>query len=230
MNIFLNNDIANKYDAYYQTPFGKQIDEIEKRIISQLIKNIPRKNMLELGCGTGHWTEFFINQGFEVTATDISEAMLQLAEAKNLRAKFSLADSENLPFETNSYDCVSSITMLEFVDNQDEVFEEIKRVLKPNGWLVLGCLNENSILAQNKENDETFRDAKFLTKEKLSKHLTIFGTPTFDYGIYLAPSFEILDNTQEKDKAEPVFMAVVVQKKNHDCKHRNKLLPFKLFH
>ena len=82
MNVFNNPEIAGKYDNYYQTDFGKKVDEIEKNLVLSLISDIPRGVMLEVGCGTGHWTRFFIDQGFKLTGIDISESMLQIVKKK----------------------------------------------------------------------------------------------------------------------------------------------------
>lgn len=212
MNVFNIIEVANTYDSYYSTSFGKQIDKIEKEIITSLIEKVPRKPLLELGCGTGHWTKYFVDQGFEVTGIDNSEAMLTKAREKKLNANFLTADSEKLPFENSSFDVIASITMIEFVENQDEVFNEIYRVLKPKGWLIMGCLNKKSILAKNKDQSETFKNAKFLTAATLFHYLEQFGTPKQSFCVYLDKHNTILDSETEKGEVEPVFMAGVVQK------------------
>ncbi len=212
MSVFKKEDIANEYDAYYQTEMGRQVDEIERRLLREMMTDIPRGAMLELGCGTGHWTEFFIDEGFRLTALDNSEVMLRLAEHKHIPAKFQWADAEYLPVEDESFPVVSSITMLEFVDDQEKVLDEMYRVLQPGGWLILGCLNAESMLGLTKEQSETFRDAKFLTPESLQHKLKRFGTSQLGFGVYFSSDFELLDDTANKETAAPAFMAAVVQK------------------
>ena len=213
MNPFINSKIANSYDAYYNTDFGKKVDQIEKDIIKALMPGITPEPILELGCGTGHWTEFFLKEGFDVTALDISEAMLVLAKAKGLNANLILGDTEKLPFSDESFSVVASITMLEFVQNQDVVLSEIYRVLKPGGYLILGCINASSILGINKESDEVFKNAKLLTYSELTQKLQLFGKAKFGFGVYLTSDFRIVDNEQEANSVEPVFMAAIVQKR-----------------
>ena len=212
MNVFIDPGTANNYDAYYQTELGKKVDEIEKRIISNLIKDVPRNHMLELGCGTGHWSAFFLKEGFRLTGIDVSEAMLKIAKKKDIKADFLNANSQKIPYNDGSFEVVSSITMLEFVQDQDKVLNEIYRVLKPGGWLILGCLNANSILAERKEQEETYKYAHFMTPEKLIEKLKIFGTSKLDFGIYLNPDLKLLDNTTDLNVVEPVFIAALVQK------------------
>lgn len=212
MNVFSQPDVANNYDAYYLTGSGKKIDKIEKAIVSKLIKHIPRSHMLELGCGTGHWSEYFIKQGFSLTGIDISEPMLKLAEQKNLNAEFLKADSHKIPFTNQSFSVISSITMLEFVEDRERVLQEIYRVLKIGGWLILGCLNAHSVLAQTKDQDETFKNADFLTPEKLLNKLQTFGKPKLSSGVYMSANFELLDHIPGNKQVQPVFMAAIVQK------------------
>ncbi len=211
-NVFANSETANSYDAYYQTEFGKKVDEIERQIVGSLIQDVPRTRMLELGCGTGHWSAYFIDQGFGLTGIEISEAMLKLALQKELNADFIQADSQDIPFGDESFAVVSSITMLEFVDNQDSVFQEIYRVLKPGGWLILGCLNARSVLGENKDQDETFKNAQFLTAEELTNKLQRFGEPILKSGVFLITDFILLDELPDPGNVHPVFIAAIVQK------------------
>lgn len=212
MNVFFNAEIADEYDAYYNTEVGQKVNEIEEKLIAGALQKIPKGKMLELGCGTGHWTKFFVENGFELTATDISDAMLKHAQQKQLNAKILKADSENLPFEDESFDMVSSITMMEFVSDQDKVLSEIYRVLKPNGYVLLGGLNANSELAKNAVNDPVFQNANFFTHEKLVEKLMKLGVPEVDSGVHFSPNFQLTDATAEKENYEPAFMLALVQK------------------
>ncbi|WP_163322366.1 class I SAM-dependent methyltransferase [Draconibacterium mangrovi] len=212
MNVFKNEEIAVAYDDYYQTQAGKEIDAIEKKLLVEALQKVPKGKMLELGCGTGHWTELFVNMDFDVIATDISDAMLCQAIEKNLDAEVLNADAGDLPFKNESFDVVASVTMMEFVTSKDVVLNEIYRVLKPGGYLLLGCLNGNSQLAKNAENDPVFKNAAFYTPESLLKALTKFGAPELTYGVRFAPDFRVMDQTAEKDNHEPAFIVALVQK------------------
>ena len=213
MNVFLKPEIANSYDDYYQSDFGKKVDRIEQDIIDYLIKEIPRSEMLELGCGTGHWSDYFSKKGFNVTGIDISDAMLNVAKNKKINVKFKIADSQNIPFNDESFQIISSITMLEFVDNPDKVIKEIYRVLKKGGWLILGCLNENSIIGKNKRDNETFKNANFLTISNLKSKLENFEILLLKSGVYLKSDYSIIDDKKDNDYTEPVFIGIIAQKK-----------------
>ena len=212
MNVFLKKDVADNYDSYYQTEFGGKVDAIEKEIISELLKEIPKEKMLELGCGTGHWTEVFIDQGSKVTGIDISEAMLSIARCKNLDADLRMANSESLPFEGESFDSIASITMLEFVESQDKAIQEMFRVLKPNGHLIMGFLNADSQIGINKDKDETFKNANLLKVSEIESKFKQFNILHMKQGVYLNEDFVILDNSNKINNTPPVFIGALFQK------------------
>lgn len=212
MNVFIKPEIANTYDNYYETEAGKLVDEIEERLIRETLEQIPTGKMLELGCGTGHWTKLFVERGFDVIATDISDAMLKHALIKDIDAEILKADSENLLFKDESFDAVASVTMMEFVNNKNKVLDEVNRVLKPGGWFLLGCLNANSVLGKNAINDPVFKDANFFTPESLNEKLSRFGEVKITSGVHLAPDFQLADGSDDEANHEAAFMVALVQK------------------
>lgn len=213
-NIFTDKKVAEEYDNYYKSETGKTIDNIEKNLLAGHLENIPYRGLLELGCGTGHWTSFFCQKGFNVTAVDASENMLEIAEKKKNsgNCKFRRADATRLPFHDNSFSVVASVAMIEFIDDVHKVMEEIERVLKPGGALLLGCLNQNSELGKARANDPVFKHARFFTPEQIQNFLTRFGEPELSYGVYFSPDFELMDGTPKQNQAEPVFIAASVKK------------------
>ena len=213
MNIFTDQLVAKNYDRYYQTGIGKSVDKIEKMLVRRCLNQIFSCEMLELGCGTGHWTRFFCEEGFQVTAIDESGAMLEQARMKNIpNADFLKADAASLPFEDQRFSVISSVTMFEFVENIDCILDEIDRLLKPGGYLVAGWLNALSETGKNKNNDETFRSACFYTSEEIERLLSRFGVPRLSYGVYYSSGFELLDGTKNQNTVQPAFIASVVQK------------------
>ena len=212
-NVFFNPTVAAEYDSYYQNKPGKIIDKIEKNILVPYLNNLPKGHLLELGCGTGHWTQFFSEQGFQVTAIDSSGAMLEIAKSKNIQnTSFLKADAARLPFADNSFSIIASVTMLEFVEDTNQVIDEIDRVLKPGGTLVLGCLNALSEPGKNKDHDPVLKHGRFFTVEEIKHIISRFGNPTISAGVYFSPGFEILDGTKKQETVQPAFIAASVQK------------------
>lgn len=213
MNVFQDHQIAQDYDLYYQTSLGESVDRIEKALIKGYLESVLSREMLELGCGTGHWTQFFCEEGFQVTGVDESEAMLKQARTKNIAAAgFLKADAGNLPFADQRFSVISSVTMFEFVEDVNRVFDEIDRVLKPGGHFVCGWLNALSESAKKKDHDDTFRYACFYTPAEIERMLTRFGLPQLTYGVYYSAGFELLDGTELQNSVQPAFIASSVQK------------------
>lgn len=96
--------------------------------------------LLDLGAGQGQDSRYFTKLGYDVTSTDISDSALKLSKenAGGLDIKFMEVDIANkLPFEDNSFDIVYSHLALHYFTDEKtrEVFQEIFRVLKPQGTL-----------------------------------------------------------------------------------------------
>jgi ubiquinone/menaquinone biosynthesis C-methylase UbiE len=154
--------VAGEYDSFYESEYGKRIDFYEKIAVASQLTVSDGWKALEIGCGTGHWTSFFSEFGFNITAIDISEKMIQEAKTKKIKGvEFKQANVLDLPFEAGAFDHVFTIATLEFIEDRDSVMQEIKRVLKRGGSLLAGCLNQNSELGKNKEKDPVFKNAKF---------------------------------------------------------------------
>ena len=193
-SLFDFNTEANTYDDYYKTNFGKKIDESQKECVKSFLNKINKGKILELGSGTGHWSEWLLEQGFEVFGIDIAEKMLEIAKSKNLQnCTFEKMSMTDLSFEDNSVENIIAITSLEFSIDLDKTFSEIKRVLKPEGYFIAAVLNSNSIIGRTKSNNPTFSNANFFTEEELLLRLSEFGTPSVCKSAFINDNFEIDD-------------------------------------
>ncbi len=212
------SDIATKYDDFYSTDLGKDIDIVEKRLVRSMIEPLPRNLSLEIGCGTGHWTEFFSSLGFPLIAIDISEKMVQVAQAKDIsQAMFFVKDAENMDFRDNYFTNVFAITALEFMDNLDRAISQIYRVLKTGGYFFVGALNANSpyIKSKMERTDSSIAHSHPFTPETLRSLLSVFGRPEIKAGLVIEEG-KIQDRDKEIDEqvalSQGAFLVGVVQK------------------
>lgn len=213
------NTESEKYDNYYATNFGKKIDEVEKRLVLEFIKQIPEKEALEIGCGTGHWTMFFSDQGFQITAVDIADKMLHKAIEKDIPgAVFMNMNAEQLQFPGESVKNIFSIATAEFTDNKEQFFDEAFRVLKRGGYFLIGALNEESALGRSKNEDPVFKNAEFFTPESLYRYLTRFGHAEIKGCAIISDKGDILDYndnhnfTDEQLNKDGAFLVGFVKK------------------
>lgn len=168
---------ADNYDGWYSTRLGKLVDDIETKASLHLLD--PRENMriLDVGCGTGNYSIKLSQLGCSVVGVDISENMLEIAKKKsaklNLNIRFLHSNSEELPFDDESFDAVISITAIEFFTNPGASVKEMLRVIKEKGSLVIGTINKDSpwgkLYSTTYFKDNTvFRYANFLNKDYLN--------------------------------------------------------------
>jgi ubiquinone/menaquinone biosynthesis C-methylase UbiE len=113
----------------------------------------PEMTVLDVGCGTGFATEGLLERVDEVYAIDQSEHQLKQAYAKFGKqgppVHFHRGDAERLPFATNTFDVVWSSGSIEYWPNPILALREFRRVLKPDGQvLVVGPNYPDSYLTQ----------------------------------------------------------------------------------
>lgn len=114
----------------------------EQKLDAKLAPN----HIVDLGCGTG-WAIPEILKLFpkvKLSALDFSQPMLnQIKNSPSVNVF--CADVHDLPFADNSVDIVFSNMLLHWSNEQD-VFSEAMRVLKPEGLLLMSCLGETSLV------------------------------------------------------------------------------------
>jgi ubiquinone/menaquinone biosynthesis C-methylase UbiE len=97
---------------------------------------------LEVGCGTGVFSQYFRQKGLRVIGMDISEDMLAIARSKGIALQLLRGDAHCLPFPDRCFDITAAITTIEFTHDPDLVLQELFRVCKR--IVVLGVLNKLS--------------------------------------------------------------------------------------
>jgi ubiquinone/menaquinone biosynthesis C-methylase UbiE len=172
--------LADKYDSWYESAKGRMYDRLEKKAIScYLPPGAKGKKLLEVGCGTGHWSRFFSEYGFEVIGVDISERMVNIVKSKNISdASFQLADGHSLPFADDTFDVTAAITTLEFVhDAKTAVREMVRCTRKPGGRLLIGALNALARLNRNRKQrpESPYAKARLFSPSQLKQLLEPFG-------------------------------------------------------
>ena len=85
---------ALEYERIYAKPARQEDLRTLRCVVEETFRG---KQVLELACGTGYWTEVLARSAASVTALDINEEVLDVARAKSLKATFSRADAYALP-------------------------------------------------------------------------------------------------------------------------------------
>ncbi len=96
--------------------------EGRRELILQMIKDISYNNVLEIGCGSGELSKHLKNYiGIDISAKT---------------SKYIIGDAHILPIKDNSVDLILLLDLLEHT-NDDLVMDEVYRVLKPNGNVII---------------------------------------------------------------------------------------------
>lgn len=128
--------IAGNAEAiwHWSSPAGKQRAKRRAALIAEAADLSPRTRALELGCGTGLFTQTFAQSGARIVAVDISPPLLERARARDLPATidFRIEDAEQLSFDDATFDAVIGSSILHHLAVA-EALAEARRVLKPGG-------------------------------------------------------------------------------------------------
>lgn len=137
------DNISGNYDDLNRViSFG--IDIKWRKKVLKLVSDKNPQNILDIATGTGDLAILMTKTtATKIIGLDISAGMLdvgrQKIQQKNLSNKIEmiLADSENMPFENDTFDAITVAFGVRNFENLEKGLAEILRVLKPNGIFVI---------------------------------------------------------------------------------------------
>ena len=156
------------YDRWFTSPIGKMVKEIESELIYELLEPGSGEEIIDVGCGTGVFTHDLLIRGARVIGLDISSQMLRYAVYRTAGYPFSRiqGDMLYLPFKDNSFDKSVSITALEFIADARTAVNELFRVTRPGGYVVVATLNSLSLWA-DRRNARTSQGQKHILQNAI---------------------------------------------------------------
>ena len=135
--------IAPKYD-FLNHFLSLGIDKLWRKKAIRILKTYNPETLLDVATGTGDFAiEASKMKPKEIVGLDISGKMLQIGEQKVKRRgleniiNFMKGDSENMPFEEQSFDAVISAFGVRNFENLQKGLSEFSRVLKPGGVTII---------------------------------------------------------------------------------------------
>jgi 2-polyprenyl-3-methyl-5-hydroxy-6-metoxy-1,4-benzoquinol methylase len=130
---------AEEFD-YFEERTGATEDD-EKRVHEFIISTVNQKtkSILDVGCGSAWVAGYFTKKGVSVISFDISDKNVKKAvqEVVSDHHFATVGDSFKLPFKDNSIDSVIASEVIEHVINPAEFVNELFRVVKPGGSLIV---------------------------------------------------------------------------------------------
>ena len=155
-------EVFEKHAGEYDNWFVENEIAYESEILA-LKELIPEGIGLEVGVGTGR---FAAPLGIRI-GIEPAKAMAKIARDRGIEVCYAIA--EKLPFKDASFDFVLIMVTICFVEDPIQTIKEAKRVLKPEGRIVLGIIDKESFLGKKYEKKKSvfYRKAKFYSVREI---------------------------------------------------------------
>lgn len=183
-----------RMDIFEQLWIGKHQKFIDK---------LNKGHALDLGCGIGQFTDYWLVNGFQVISADISEnALNALKERTPSATTVELDMSKPLPFEAGTFDVVFANLSIHYFDEKTTIALswEIQRVLKPGG-LFIGSVNSSVAYEIVRDKAKELEKNYYLIGER---YIRLFDRPQFDlfFGQFKTVSLEEIHTVRFKNQRD----------------------------
>ncbi len=134
-----HDQFSERADQYGKDHILADVSDVEKAVAE--LKFRPGTTALDVATGNGHTAIFLAEKGFQVTAGDLSAAMLdqakKFAAEKGVKIDFQEHPAEKLPYADNTFGLVTCRVSAHHFSSPESFIRETARVLKTYGYLVL---------------------------------------------------------------------------------------------
>ena len=153
--------------------------------LMSLLPNRTDITIVDLGSGTGFFTDILASKYQQTIGVDISNKMLTFAqENRSKEISWLEADAYHLPLKDNSIDVIYSNLVIQWCDHLDIIVKEILRVLKPGGLFIFSTLLDGT-LHELKSSWAQVDD---------EKHVIDFKTPEYMESVFDNGSCKLLEH------------------------------------
>lgn len=114
-------------------------DPIEKALTEHDI-DLRGQRVLDAGCGTGIYSEFYVEEGAQVTGFDVSSSAIEQVRERGIPGDFSVQQLPEISYEDDTFDFTHCFSVLyHILDDEDwrRSLEQLHRVTKEDGHLLL---------------------------------------------------------------------------------------------
>jgi ubiquinone/menaquinone biosynthesis C-methylase UbiE len=200
-----------RYEEWFDV--NRFVYESELQAVRQMIPKGGKG--IEVGVGSGRFAApLGIKVGIEPSAK-----MRRIAISRGIEAIDGIAES--LPFKDVQFDFVLMVTTICFLDDINAAFKETFRVLKPEGYFIIGFIDKESPIGQfyykHKDENPFYKIADFYNVNEVTQHLKQAGFDCFHF------TQTIFQNLSEIKEVQPVkewygegSFVVIRAKKKHD--------------
>lgn len=140
LEISYESKYSSIYDSKYHTPVPYVImDAYLAKYVKKYAELFPGPvKLLDLGCGPGSMIKPLLDTipNIEIYGVDISPKMIDVAKSRFPQNEFIVGDADNIPYSNEMFDIVLCSGMLHHFHQLSPILGEIKRILKPDGYLI----------------------------------------------------------------------------------------------
>lgn len=121
---------SDDYASRFAGTVGKYFLDVQARLTLELLRDLPRASVLDVGGGHAQLTMPLADNGYKVTVTGSADSCRARLEKYCEKGSFSYitCDSLNLPFEDNQFDVVMAFRLLPHVTQWQGLIKEMCRV------------------------------------------------------------------------------------------------------
>jgi ubiquinone/menaquinone biosynthesis C-methylase UbiE len=126
---------------YYSLPF-KYLYIKRLKMALKLLKGKKCEKMLDIGFGSGIFLSALSEKTEKLFGIDCHshvDLVKKLMEKAGINADIREGNILEIPFEDNSFDCISCLSVLEFIKDTGKAIAEISRVAKPGAKIIIGA-------------------------------------------------------------------------------------------
>jgi len=122
---------APSYEAWYSTARGRRVDRSERALIAWLLAPFRQAALiLDVGCGSGHFTRWLDGERRRAVGLDRSPAMVRELRRLSAATPVMVGDARRLPCSDGSVDVVLFVTTLEFLEDPAVALREAVRIAR----------------------------------------------------------------------------------------------------
>lgn len=226
------NDIRKQYNNFAQDfsinhDIGENSNNLNRLEFYQFINTInpvEYPKLLDLCCGDGYDANNYQEKGFQVSAIDASDGLIEIAKKNYPNIDFKVSFAEDVPYEDNSFDAVVSKYSIMTSPDMNPTFNEVCRVLKSGGYFIYLMTHPFRQYFEKRNQNADYFQQEIVTCHILNNSVTL-QEPTHTFNEYFnkdfLSKFELIDFKESFDPAAeqvdgrtyPGYFIVVARKK-----------------
>ena len=157
-------DFSGKYEedsAIAKRMLDGYFNTVEKLTKESGVNKRKKAKAIELGCGEGHSTQRinkFLSKNVTLQASEYVAKQIAIAKKLNPGIKITEENIYELPHKDKEFDLIYLLEVLEHLDYPDKALKEVSRVLKDDGYMILGVPREPIWRALNMSRGKYLKD------------------------------------------------------------------------